>query len=141
MSATYINSDRGFIQFTGIITAAEMNTLGTAPYNFITPENFVPICFGIAPKSGTTPQVFTSILTFATLSNRIFFQGTLTTGIDLYSFWGYRLLPVISPTYAEAFNIDFFSGANNFQLVPSNGSDPTPGDYDYKYNLIGFVLI
>jgi hypothetical protein len=140
MSATYINTGGGFIQYSGIITAAEINTLGTAPYIFITPQNFLPICFGIAPISGTTPQVFSSILTFATLSNRIFFQGNLTTGIDLYSFWGYRLLPPISPTYAEAFNIDFFSGANNFQLVPSNGSDPTPGDYDYKYNLIGTIL-
>jgi hypothetical protein len=139
MSATYINTGGGFIQYSGIITAAEMNTLGTAPYNFITPQNFLPICFGIAPISGTTAQVFSSIITLTTLANRIFFQGNLPTGIDLYSFWGYRLLPAISPTYAEAFNIDFL-GSNNFQLIPNNFTDPTPGDYDYKYNLIGTIL-
>ena len=84
MSATYINSDRGFIQYTGIITAAEMNTLGTAPYNFITPQNFLPICFGIAPKSGTTPQVFSSIITLTTLSNRIFFQGDFDQDLSVH---------------------------------------------------------
>jgi len=132
--------NNGLTQITGELTAAEMNTIGTAPYNFITPPNFLPICFGIAPISGTTPPVFSVVLTLTTLTNRIFFQGDLTTGIDLYAFWGYRLVPSVSPTYAQAFNIDFYSGSNNFQLVTIDGSDPTSGNYDYKYNLIGTIL-
>jgi len=139
MSATYINTGGELIQYTDIITAAEMNTLGTTPYNFITPQNFIPLCFGITPISGNTPQVFTSILQIQTLINRIFFQGDLPTGLNFYSFWGYRLVPSVSPTFSMAFNID--TVPNNFLLTPVNGIDPTPGDYDYKYNLIGCFLI
>jgi hypothetical protein len=140
MSATYINTGGGLIQYSGIITAAEMNTLGTAPYNFTTPENFAPLGFLLTAISGTTQPIFSSILSFETLSNnRPLFYGVESLSINITNYFGLRTTPLITPTHTQALNIEL-NIINNFILIPVDGNDPTPGDYNYKYNLIGTIL-
>ena len=139
MSATYINNGGALLQISGIITASEVNALGTVPFVFQTPENFMPLGFAITVLSGITIPIFTDILYVETVSNnRIVFAGTDPGSINFYNFFGYRTFPIITPEYTQAQNIEIFT--NNYQLRPADLLDPTPGDYIYKYNLIGTIL-
>ena len=139
MSATYINNGGALLQISGIITASEVNALGSVPFVFQTPENFMPLGFAITVLSGITTPIFTDDLFVETVSNnRIVFVGTDPQGIGFYNFYGFRTFPLIAPTYTEALNIEIFT--NNYQLRPADLLDPTPGDYIYKYNLIGTIL-
>jgi hypothetical protein len=140
MSATYINTGGGFIQYSGIITTSEINNLGTTPYNFTTPENFAPLGFLLTVISGTTQPIFTALLSFITVSNnRTLFLGINPAIVDFTNFYGFPLLPIPNPTYATALNIELYK-PNNFVLTPSDNADPTPGDYTYKYNLFGTII-
>jgi len=137
MSATYINNGGALLQFTGTITTAEMNALGTTPYIFTTPAGFMPLAFAIIATSGTTQPGFTSLLLIETVSfNRPVFAGP-DPGF-LYNFFGQIARPPGLPTYVGTLNIDLLP--NNFQLTPQNLLDPTPVDLTYKYNLIGTIL-
>lgn len=139
MSATYINNGGALLQFTGIITTAEINALGTTPYIFTTPAGFMPLTFAIKPTSGTTQPNFTALLVIETVSaNRPIFLGTDPANVDFYNFFGLVARPPGMPTHVAALNIELL--ANNYQLLPQNFTDPTPGDYTYKYNLIGTIL-
>jgi hypothetical protein len=140
MSATYINTGGGFIQYSGIITTSEINNLGTTPYNFTTPENFAPLGFLLTPISGTTTPIFSSLLSFQTLSNnRTLFTAQDPGNVNFTNFFGFKTLPLINPTYTTALNIEL-NIINNFILIPSDGNDPTPGDYTYRFNLMGTIL-
>jgi len=140
MSATYINTGGGFIQYSGIITTSEINNLGTTPYNFTTPENFAPLGFLLTPISGVTAPIFTSQLIFETLSNiRPLFFGADPQNINFTTYFGLRTFPLVLPTYTAALNIEL-NIINNFVLVPEDGNDPTPGDFTYKYNLFGTII-
>ena len=139
MSATYINNGGALLQISGIITASEINALGTTPYVFTTPQNFMPLGFAITVLSGTIVPIFTDILYLETVSNnRIVFAGVDPQVIDIYIFYGFRAFPIITPEYTQALNIEIFT--NNYQLRPADLLDPTPGDFVYKYNLIGTIL-
>jgi hypothetical protein len=131
--------NNGIIQISGTISAAEVNSLGSVPYIFTTPENFIPLGFAITVLSGITQPIFTDLLNVQTVtSSRIVFVGTDPGAISVYNFYGFRILPIISPKYTEALNIEIFT--NNYQLLPADNLDPTPGDFTYKYNLIGTIL-
>jgi hypothetical protein len=131
--------NNGLIQITGTITAAEFNALGTTPYIFSTPSLFLPVSFAITPTSGTTQPSFTSNLEINTISsNRVMLQGINPANVDFYSIFGLPILPIVSPEFAAAQNIELL--ANNFQLTPIDNTDPTAGDYNYKYSLIGLQL-
>lgn len=139
MSATYINNGGALLQITGTITTAEINALGTTPYIFTTPAGFMPLAFAIKTTNGTTQPGFTSLLLIETVSfNRPVFLGNDPGNVDLYNFFGPIARPPGMPTFVGALNIDLL--INNFQLLPQNLTDPTPGDYTYKYNLIGTIL-
>jgi len=100
----------------------------------------MPLGFAITVLSGITQPIFSDILTVETVTNnRIIFEGTDPQSISFYNFYGFRTFPIIAPEYTEALNIEIFT--NNYQLTPANGLDPTAGDYIYKYNLIGTILI
>ena len=140
MSATYITNN-GILQFTGIITAAQINALGSSPFIFTTPANFGPLAFCIKPISGTIQPFFTDNLNVQTVDlQRTIFVGADPAAIDLYNFYGYITRPLGLPTHCAALNINC-SLENNFMLIPADGQDPTPGDYEYKFNLIGQILI
>jgi hypothetical protein len=131
--------NNGLLQVSGTITISEVNSLGSVPFVFSTPENFVPIFFALTAISGTTQPTFTSNLHIETVSNnRPVLIGNDPAGINFYTFFGQPLRPIGTPTHGVALNIDLL--ANNFQLTPVNGTDPIAGDYIYKYNLIGTIL-
>ena len=132
--------NNGLLQVSGIITATEVNSLGSVPFVFSTPEHFMPLGFAITVLSGITQPIFSDLLNVQTVTNnRIIFVGTDPQAISIYNFYGYRTFPIIAPEYTEALNIEIFT--NNYQLTPADGLDPTAGDYIYKYNLIGTILI
>lgn len=135
MSATYINNGGALLQIAGTITPAEINALGTTPYIFTTPQNFMPLAFAITYISGTTTPIFSSVLEIRTITNnRVIFIGTDPQNMNFYMFYGYPNGALAS----QAINIEIL--ANNYQLTPLNGLDPTPGNFTYKYNLIGTIL-
>jgi hypothetical protein len=130
--------NNGILQISGTISVAEVNALGSIPYVFNTPGNFVPIFFCLTAISGTTQPNFTSNLHIETVSiNRPVLIGP-DPNINYYVFFGQPLRPVTTPTHGVALNIDLLP--NNYQLTPIDTTDPTPGDYIYKYNLIGTIL-
>jgi hypothetical protein len=130
----------GTLQISGTISIAEVNALGTTPYIFTTPENFLPISFCLTAISGTTqPDFGTALLHFETISaNRLIFIGNDPANINFYNIFGYPARPIPNPTHVACLNIELIS--NNFRLTPSNFLDPIAGDYVYKYNLIGTIL-
>jgi hypothetical protein len=129
----------GIVKVSGTISTAEINALGTTPYVFNTPSNFVPISFILTATSGTTQPVFTSVLEIQTVSaSRIMFIGTDPANINSYNFFGLPTRPPVTPTHTGTLNIDLLP--NNFMLVPQDLTDPTAGDYEWKYNLVGYML-
>jgi hypothetical protein len=131
--------NNGLLQVSGTITASEVNSLGSVPFVFSTPENFMPLGFAITVLSGITQPIFSDVLNLQTVSGlKIIFVGTDPGSIGLYNFYGFRTYPIIAPEFTEALNIEIFT--NNYQLTAANGLDPTAGDYIYKYNLIGTIL-
>ena len=139
MSATYINNGGALLQISGIITASEVNALGTVPFVFQTPDNFMPLGFAITVLSGITTPIFTDDLLLNTVTNfRTVFRGDDPQNIGFYNFYGFVSFPLLIPEYTQALNIEIYT--NNYQLTPANSLDPTPGDYIYKYNLIGTIL-
>jgi hypothetical protein len=129
----------GLIKVSGTISAAEINALGTTPYVFSTPENFVPISFILTAISGTLQPEFPSLLRVETVNaNRPVFLGTNPANINFYSFFGLPTIPAGTPTHTGTVNIELLP--NNFMLVPVDGDDPTAGDYVWKYNLVGYIL-
>lgn len=129
----------GIVKVSGTISTAEINSLGTTPYVFSTPDNFVPISFILTATSGTTQPVFTSVLDVQTInSNRRVFIGEDPQNINSYNFFGLPTRPIPNPEYVGALNIDLLP--NNFMLVPQDLTDPTAGDYEWKYNLVGYML-
>lgn len=127
--------NNGMLQISGTISAAEVNALGSTPFVFSTPENFMPLAFAITYISGTTAPLFTSVLEINTVTNnRVVFLGNDPQNMNFYYFYSYPNGGVIS----QAVNIEPL--ANNYQLTPQDGLDPTPGDFIYKYNLIGTIL-
>ena len=129
----------GIVKVSGTISAAEINALGTTPYVFSTPENFVPISFILTAISGTLQPDFSSLLRVETVNaNRPFFLGTDPANINFYSFFGLPTIPAGTPTHTGTINIELLP--NNFMLVPVDGDDPTAGDYVWKYNLVGYIL-
>jgi len=129
----------GLIQISGTISVAEVNALGTTPFVFSTPENFAPLFFALVPISGTLQPSFTSNLHIETVNiNRTILIGTDPANVNAYTFFGQPIRPLPNPTHANALNIDLLP--NNFQLTPIDTADPTPGDYIYKYNLLGTIL-
>jgi len=130
----------GIVNVSGPITAAEMNDLANNPFTFTTPQNFCPIGFNIKPTAGTSQPVFTSPLLIWTVSiNRPLFYGSDPANVDFYTVFGLRNTTLPGFNFTEALNIDF--GENNFQLIPEDGTNPTAGDYEYFYNLYGYVLL
>jgi len=129
----------GLIQIAGTISVAEVNALGTTPFVFSTPENFLPTSFSITAISGTTQPTFTALLHFETISsNRIIFVGNDPANVGFYNLYGFSTRPPATPTHVAQLNIELT--ANNFRLTPADFTDPTPGDYIYKYNLLGTIL-
>jgi len=129
----------GLIKVSGTISAAEINSLGTTPYVFSTPENFVPISFVVTAISGTLQPDFSSLLSIETVNaNRPFFLGADPANINSYNFFGLPTTPTVTPTHTGALNIDLLP--NNFMLVPQDVADPTAGDFVWKYNLVGYIL-
>lgn len=127
--------NNGMLQISGTISAAEVNALGSTPFVFSTPENFMPLAFAITFISGTTPPIFTSVLEISTVTNnRVVFTGGEPQNMNFYFFYGYPSGGGVT----QAVNIEIF--ANNYKLTPLDNLDPTPGDYVYKYNLIGTIL-
>lgn len=143
MSAVYINNGGALLQISGIITDAEVNALGSAPFIFQTPANFMPLGFYLTAYSGNTQPTFTENLCLQTVSDtRILFSGLDPANVDYYSVFGLRLEPPPpgSPTQVGSYNI-LINLENNLQLTSLIGNDPTPGDYTYKYNLVGLILV
>lgn len=132
--------NNGMLQISGTISVAEVNAIGTTPYVFATPENFLPMAFCLTAISGTTqPDFGGALLHVETISaNRLIFVGNDPANINFYNIFGYPARPPASPTHFGCLNIDLIS--NNFRLTPSNFLDPIAGDYTYKYNLIGTIL-
>jgi hypothetical protein len=131
--------NNGLLQVSGTITDSEVNSLGSVPFIFSTPENFVPIFFALTAISGTTQPAFTSNLHIETVNiNRTVLIGLDPANINSYTFFGQQLRPIGTPNHGVSLNIDLL--ANNFQLKPIDGADPVAGDYIYKYNLIGTIL-
>jgi hypothetical protein len=129
----------GIVKVSGTISTAEINALGTTPYVFNTPSNFVPISFILTATSGLTQPSFTSALDVQTVNaSRTLFRGTDPANINSYTFFGFRTYPTLTPEYTESLNIDLIE--NNFMLVPEDLTDPTAGDYEWKYNLVGYIL-
>jgi len=129
----------GLIKVSGTISTAEINSLGTTPYVFSTPDNFVPISFILTATSGTMQPVFTSVLDVQTInSNRRVFIGEDPQNINSYNFFGLPTRPIPTPEYVGALNIELLP--NNFMLVPEDLTDPTAGDFVWKYNLVGYIL-
>ena len=130
----------GIVKVSGTIRAAEINSLGTTPYVFSTPDNFVPISFILTAISGETAPEFSSLLSVETVNaNRPVFLGTDPGNINLYNFFGFITRPFGgTPTHVGALNIDLLP--NNFMLVPEDVTDPTAGDFVWKYNLVGYIL-
>ena len=131
--------NNGLLQVSVTITASEVNSLGSVPFIFSTPENFVPIFFALTAISGTTQPTFTSNLHIETVNaNRPVLIGPDPANINAYSFFGQLLRPSVSPNHAVTLNIDLL--ANNYQLTPIDVTDPVAGNFIYKYNLIGTIL-
>lgn len=129
----------GIVKVSGTISTAEINALGTTPYVFSTPENFVPISFILTATSGTTKPVFTSVLEVRTVNaNRVVFVNVDPANINSYNIFGLQARPIGTPEYTGALNIDLL--ANNYMLMPEDLTDPTAGDYEWKYNLVGYIL-
>ena len=129
----------GIVKVSGTISTAEINALGTTPYVFNTPSNFVPISFILTATSGLTQPSFTSALDVQSVNaSRTLFRGTDPANINSYTFFGFRTYPTLTPEYTESLNIDLIE--NNFMLVPEDLTDPTAGDYEWKYNLVGYIL-
>ena len=106
---------------------------------FSTPENFVPISFILTATSGTTKPTFTSVLEVQTVNaNRKVFVGVDPANINSYNIFGLPTRPIGTPEYVGALNIDLLP--NNFMLLPQDLADPTAGDYEWKYNLVGYML-
>lgn len=141
MGATLLQN--GLIQFSGIITAAEVNALGSAPYNFLTPAGFVPISFGITVLTGTTPPVFTDrLVIFCPSNGRAYLATTPPQSIGFYNFAGITAGSSGPPNYFalnQSINVEpeIF---NNLAISPGDFTDPTPGDYEYRYILAGYIL-
>lgn len=135
----YLIND-GTLQISGTISIAEVNALGTTPYIFTTPENFLPISFCLTAISGTSqPDFGGALLHFETISaNRIIFIGNDPANINFYNLFGFSARPPANPTHVAQLNIELT--ANNYRLTPANFLDPIAGDYVYKYNLIGTIL-
>ena len=131
--------NNGLLQVSGTITISEVNSLGSVPFVFSTPENFAPIFFALTAISGTTQPTFTSNLHIETVNiNRAVLIGPDPANINSYTFFGQPLRPIGTPTHGVASNIDLLP--NNLQLTPVDGLNPIAGDYIYKYNLIGTIL-
>jgi hypothetical protein len=131
--------DNGLLQISGTLSVSQVNSLGSVPFVFSTPGNFVPIFFALTAISGITPPTFTSNLHIETVNiNRPVLIGSDPQNINSYTFFGQPLRPVVTPTHGVASNIDLLP--NNYQLTPIDTNDPIPGDYTYKYNLIGTIL-
>ena len=129
----------GIVKVSGTISAAEINSLGTTPYVFSTPENFVPISFILTAISGETIPDFSSSLCIRTVSeSRTVFIGDNPNNINFYSFFGLQTRPAGTPTHTGALNIELLP--SNFKLVPVDDTDPTAGDFVWKYNLVGYIL-
>ena len=133
----YVIKQNELLNISGIITAAEVNNLGSTPYAFTTPANFAPIGFNITAISGLTQPTFTSDLIVCDSTFRVIFSGYDPAAIFLYNFYGYNVatLGIIS----QALNIDIVT-ENNFLITPSDSVDPTPGDYIYKFNFYGLIV-
>lgn len=129
----------GIVKVSGTISTAEINALGTTPYVFSTPENFVPISFILTATSGLTKPAFTSVLEVRTVNaNRVVFVNDDPANINSYNIFGLPARPIGTPEYTGALNIDLL--ANNYMLMPQDQTDPTAGDYEWKYNLVGYIL-
>jgi hypothetical protein len=129
----------GTLQISGTISSAEVNSLGTTPYIFNTPENFFPYAFCLTAISGTTQPTFTALLHIETVSaNRLIFVGNDPANINFYNFFGLPTRPPASPSHTACLNIELIT--NNFRLTPADFLDPIAGDYTYKYNMIGTIL-
>ncbi len=128
----------GIIKISGIISADQVNALGTTPYVFSTPEMFVPLAFSITVDSGTVPPAFSDNLVVNTVSlSRTVFHGQAPGSIGFYNLYGYNV-EVGLPSFTQALNIEI--SANNFQLTPMDSADPVAGDMSFKYNLIGYIF-
>ena len=142
MSATYINNGSGYIQFSGIITDVEINNLGTTPYIFNLPANFAPFNFAYTVTSGTIQPVFTSDLFIECISTgRNIFGVRNLNIINTYFLSSYVNNPLNTiPPSNGSYATDQELLVNNYQIYPTNGLNPTPGDYFWKYTFTGFYL-
>jgi len=142
MSATYLDNRQGFIQFSGIITDVELNNLGTTPYIFNLPANFAPFNFAYIIPSGSIQQIFTSDLIIQCIStSRNIFGVKNVFNLNTYYLSSYiNTTLVTTPIVTGSFAFDQDLIANNYQILPQDGADPTPGDYFYKYTFTGFYL-
>jgi len=135
---TYILQNNVF-NVRGIITAAQVNALGSTPFVFETPANFIPVGFVLTPNSGTTQPIFSSPLVVITVSSsRVVFVGTDPANVDFSTLFGLSANSLGPVTFVEATNIELTQ--NNFSLTPEDFTDPTPGDYEYRYILFGFIF-
>jgi len=129
--------NQSFYKISGLISFSEVNTIGSIPYVFNTPENFIPIGFNLASVNGSTIQSWADDIIVSTILNsRVLFQYEPPTSIDFYNFYGY--LTTLPQGNNGARNIEL-GIANNFCLTTSGASDPSPGDCDFKYNFYGFI--
>lgn len=128
-----------FLNVSGVLTAAQVNTLGTTPFVFNTPANFYPVGFALKAESGAAQPAFSSKLCIITIDTpRILYLGTDPAVFGFTNFFGMITNVLFTPQFGEATNIELLP--NNFNLTPEDFTDPTPGDYTYKYNFYGFVL-
>jgi len=140
MSATYLTNN-GLVQYTGIITDVQLNNLGSLPYTFDLPGNFVPFNFIYTVISGITQPVFLSDLVIYCIStSRNMFIVKNVTGINFYYLSSYNVNTSGTPPATGSYSYDIELLPNNFQLIPLNGLDPTPGDYFWKYTFTGFFI-
>jgi len=141
MSATLINPT--LYQVSGTITAAEVNALGTAPFQFITPLGFVPLSFVLTVIDGAVQPIFTDRLIIFSLNNGRPYLGTADPqGLGSINIAGITAASSGPPNFFalnESVNV-MPNIENNVALAPADFADPTPGDLVYKYNLVGYVL-
>ena len=128
--------NQSFYNISGIISFSEVNNIGTTPFVFNTNANFIPVGFNLASVNGSTIQNWADDIIVSTILNpRVLFQFEPPSVIDFYNFYGY--LTALPNANNGARNIEL-GIANNFCLTTTSGSDPSPGDCDFKYNFYGF---
>jgi hypothetical protein len=134
----YLINGNNLINFKGIITAAQMNTIGSVPLIFDTPANFYPIGFTLTVLSGTISPIFSSDLGVFCINNSVpLFLGS-GPGFAT-TFFGFKIDTPGSTAFATAQFIDLTGP--NFYFTVETGIDPvSPGDLEYGYNFYGYIL-